>query len=71
MTTYTTKQGDMWDQISYDICDSSAAIIPLMQANPQYSSFYIFPAGIELQVPDIDVILEPDVMPPWMANEKA
>jgi phage tail protein X len=70
MTTYTTKQGDMWDQISYDICDSPAAIIPLMQANPQYSDINIFPAGIELTIPDVDTIQDPDYLPPWMEDEE-
>ncbi len=70
MTTYTTKQGDMWDLISYNLFESTNAIIPLMQANPEHSETFIFPAGVELNVPDFDEILEPEVVPPWMEEDE-
>lgn len=66
MTTYTTKQGDMWDLISYNLFESTGAVIPLMQANPEHSATFIFPAGVELNVPDFDEIQTPEVVPPWM-----
>lgn len=65
ISTYMTKQGDMWDQISYNLCDSAAGVIPLMQANPEYTDTYIFPAGIELIVPEFDAVVTPEIVPPW------
>lgn len=65
MSTYTTKQGDMWDLISYLLTGTHDQIIPLMQANREYQQTYIFPAGIVLQVPDFDSIDDLEAIPPW------
>lgn len=64
MSTYTTKQGDMWDSIAYTQCGSSACTMELMELNPQYHGTYIFPAGCVLQLPEDGI---PDVAekPPW------
>lgn len=64
MTTYTTKQGDMWDLISYRLCGSNDQIVSLMQANPEHIKTYIFPAGVVLNVPELNSE-ESYVLPPW------
>lgn len=65
MSTYITKQGDMWDLISYRLTGSNDQIIPLMQANPQYTETFIFPAGVTLVVPDLNSLVDNNVLPPW------
>ncbi len=67
MNVYTTVSGDMWDSISYKLWGTYAYTGNLMSANPQYlADNFIFPAGIELVVPEIttaDSMLEN--LPPW------
>ena len=70
MSTYTTVSGDMWDLISYRLTGNNGASIPIMQANPQYTDTFIFPAGVTLVIPDLEDI-EDDTMvvPPWQLEE--
>ena len=64
MTTYRTVQGDMWDSIAYRVMGSVKYTDLLILANRQHINTFVFPAGVELAVPDID---EPtyDNLPPW------
>jgi len=63
--TYRTIQGDMWDLISYKITGSVAGMTQLLQANPNYVEYVVFPAGIVLVVPDFtDSVSE--TLPPWL-----
>ena len=64
MSTYTTIQGDMWDSIAYKQLGDTAHTDDLMNANQQYREYYIFPAGIILELPQIT---EPQssTLPPW------
>lgn len=61
---YKTTSGDMWDQIAYEVMGSSFYVDKLMKMNSQYLDYFIFPAGIELEIPDIDEE-EPEVLPLW------
>lgn len=64
--TYTTVQGDMWDGIAYRQLGSTAYTGRLMAANQQYRDYYIFPAGIVLELPEIEQAAKPaDNLPPW------
>lgn len=66
MSTYTTKQGDMWDSIAFDVYGSTSHTGKLIKANQQYAKTYIFSAGIVLDVPDLtDDDVEISVVPPW------
>ena len=72
MSTYTTKQGDMWDTIALSQYDSLDAMSALMYANTQYIGTYIFPSGIVLNIPEIDEdnkILSSD-LPPWVQDSE-
>lgn len=64
MATYTTKQGDMWDAIAHTQLGDVSYTDKLMNLNQLYREYYIFPAGIVLQLPDISSDLI-DTMPPW------
>lgn len=63
---YLTEQGDKWDMIAWKQMGDTRYIKQLMAANPQYLEYYVFPAGIELIIPDIN--LEQTALsslPPW------
>ena len=68
MSTYTTKQGDMWDTIALAQYGSISEVDTLMMANTRHIGTYIFPAGIVLDIPEIDEnedeISRAD-LPPW------
>jgi len=62
--TYTTVQGDMWDSIAYSQLGDVAYTDDLMNANRAHLSYYTFPAGIVLTLPDV-VETVSDSLPPW------
>lgn len=65
MKTYTTIQGDMWDSIAYTQLGDCAHTDKLIAANTEYLDIFIFPAGIELNIPDVDTTSDSDSLPPW------
>lgn len=54
MKTYVTTSGDMLDLIAYREYGSSAYTAKLYKANTDYRMYYVFPAGITLNIPDLD-----------------
>lgn len=62
--TYTTISGDMWDKIAHEEMGSSFYVNKLMEANPQYLNYFIFPAGIVLTIPAIQEE-EAEELPIW------
>lgn len=70
MSTYTTKQGDQWDTIAFQQLGSTDYTGALMAVNGRYLSFYIFPAGITLALPEIAERIDlSDDLPPWKQEE--
>ena len=65
MKTYTTVQGDMWDGIAYAQLGSCAHTDKLMAENLEHRDIYIFPAGLELTLPDVDTTEHDNSLPPW------
>jgi phage tail protein X len=68
MRKYTTVQGDTWDYIAYKAYGEQSGtefyMNTLLDANPAYMHYVIFPADIALNIPDIEVEL-PKTLPPW------
>lgn len=64
MKTYTTIQGDMWDQIAIKTMGSAEAVGELMMHNRAYLDLYTFPAGVVLEVPEV-TRLPSETVPPW------
>lgn len=63
---YTTVQGDKWDLIAHQQLGDTAHMSKLMAENPHYLDYYIFPSGIELQLPDLTLEQSAmGVLPPW------
>ncbi len=65
MSTYVTKQGDMWDAIAFEQCGSTSCTDKLMRLNMRYCSLFVFPAGIELSLPEVTAADQKSELPPW------
>lgn len=63
--TYSTQSGDMWDLISYKTLGDCKYVDALINANRDKIDYFIFPAGIELNVPDITPEIKKSALPPW------
>lgn len=61
---YTTVQGDMWDGIAYSQLGDVVHTDKLMDLNTPYLGYYIFPAGITLELPDVKAEAV-GALPPW------
>lgn len=69
MTNYTTIQGDTWDGIAFRLWGREHLMDALLQANPDHADVLVFPAGLTLAVPDVDLdatIQTVTELPPWM-----
>lgn len=64
--TYTTVDGDMWDSIAYNSIGSVMYTDQIMSLNMEYIDHYIFPAGVEIVLPELeDARVMSGTMPPW------
>ena len=66
MKQYTTISGDEWDGICFKHYGTEMVIADVMNANLQYVNYVVFPAGIVLNMPDIETVKETANKPPWM-----
>lgn len=66
--TYTTKNGDTFDLIAYNELGSCKYVEKLINANRKYVDVYIFDAGTELIIPDIDDEKKTKKLPAWRAT---
>lgn len=51
--TYTTKQGDAWDAIAYEVYGDEKYTGWLMQNNFPLLDTFVFGQGVVLQTPDL------------------
>ncbi len=68
-TKYTTISGDEWDGICYKVygVDGEMFMDKVMQANPSHISIAVFPAGVELTMPEISTQQQNNNdLPPWL-----
>lgn len=67
-STYITRQGETWDQISLALWGSEYYADQLIRANVPHRKAVIFSAGISLIVPDIDLNDNAAAanLPPWL-----
>lgn len=70
METYITKQGDTWDQLAYQFLGSEYLLTDLVEANQKYREYIIFPEGIELTVPDIEIDTDSVDVPDWLLDDE-
>lgn len=71
--TYTTIQGDMWDQIAYRELGSESYMTELMALNYEYRMITVFPSGIVLTLPEITQTEQTKELnlPPWKAKSRS
>ena len=51
---YVTQMGDTWDSIAYNRLGSCRYTQDLINANREYIDIFIFSAGTELELPEIE-----------------
>lgn len=71
MGSYTTIQGDTWDGIAFRLWGREHLMSALIQANPDHADVLMFPAGVVLNVPEVNVnAIQPITeLPPWIRSE--
>lgn len=62
--TYTTVSGDTWDIVAYKAYGNEMYIDTLIKANIEHKDTYIFPAGVVLTLPEIELTVS-ESLPPW------
>jgi phage tail protein X len=62
--TYTTISGDTWDIVAYRAYGNEMYTDTLIKANIEHKDTYIFPAGVVLTLPEIDLSVS-ESLPPW------
>jgi phage tail protein X len=67
MKKYRTNSGDTWDKIAYEQLGSEYLLPFLLKENQKYRQYVQFPAGIELNIPDIEITIEEK--PAWMEED--
>jgi len=65
--TYTTIQGDTWDQVAYKTLGSEYLLPLLLEANQKHRKTVIFSGDIILTIPDIEVVAVSD-RPEWLGE---
>lgn len=63
-STYSTIQGETWDQIALKVYGREVALHHLIAANPAHRNTLFFKSGVMLQVPEIEVDRNVDI-PKW------
>ena len=62
--TYTTVSGDTWDIVAYKAYGNEMCMDTLIKANIEHKDTYIFPAGVVLTLPEIELTVS-ESLPPW------
>ncbi len=61
---YKTIQGDTWDMVAKKVYGAERHLDYLMAHNFDLLDYFIFPAGIEINTPDLPLEQEED-LPAW------
>ena len=65
MPKYKTISGDTWDWIAFKELGSGNYTEILINANRNHIDKFIFPAGVELIIPDVETEQKKIPLPPW------
>lgn len=65
MPKYKTIEGDTKDVIALLHYKDEAYALKIDEANPQYAHVIVFDAGIDLDIPEIEVVAQEEI-PPWL-----
>ena len=61
---YKTNSGDSFDSVAFKFFNDSRYVVDLINANRDKLPTFIFAAGVELTIPDIDTTAKIKT-PPW------
>lgn len=64
-TEYITKQGDTWDIIAYRVYGRENLMHKIIQANYDLRKIVLFPAGVKVVCPVLDLTEYNDSLPIW------
>lgn len=64
LNTYTTISGDTWDTVAYKVLGNEMYMDILIKANLEHKDTFIFPAGVTLTLPEIELEVS-ESLPPW------
>ncbi len=64
MAVYKTIQGDTWDMIAKKVYGAERHLDYLMAHNFDLLDYFIFPAGVEVNTPELPLEQEED-LPAW------
>lgn len=64
LNTYTTISGDTWDTVAYKVWGNEMYMDILIKANLEHKDTFIFPAGVTLTLPEIQIEVS-ESLPPW------
>lgn len=67
-SAYTTKQGDTWDLMAYDLYGDEKYMRYLMEANFPLLDILVFSSGTVIHVPDLPEEADED-LPFWRVND--
>lgn len=62
---YTTILGDTWDLIAYKVYGDSNIHSKIKAKNPKYTNFFIFQAGVVLNIPEFENVSVNENIAPW------
>lgn len=65
MRKHITKSGESFDLLALKYLDDETLASEIIKLNPQHCGTLIFDAGIELSIPEISDVAQPDTLPPW------
>lgn len=65
--TYTTIQGETWDNIAFKVYGKESYADFLMKNNYPYLDMLVFPSGVVLNTPDMPEETSME-LPPWRDN---
>lgn len=67
--TYRTVQGDSFDAAAFRLWGDEHLAHALMAANAAHADVLVFPAGVELTVPDVTPETRAAHLPPWYGSD--
>jgi phage tail protein X len=68
-TEYRTIQGDAWDSIAFRLWGDERFAADIIAANPGLADILVFPAGVTLSLPAVNLAARPlKTLPPWVSE---
>jgi len=51
--TYRTREGEAWDEVAKALWGEERLLHLLLEANPEWREYLLFPGEVELSVPEV------------------